>query len=29
MKDNLSCTPAEIREIAKNMVANYLINPDK
>jgi hypothetical protein len=27
MEDNLSCTPAEIREIAKNTVANLL--PDK
>jgi hypothetical protein len=27
MKDNLSCTPAEIREIAKNTVSNLL--PDK
>jgi hypothetical protein len=27
MKDNLSCMPAEIREIDKNMVANLL--PDK
>jgi hypothetical protein len=24
MEDNLSCTPAEIREIAKNTVANLL-----
>jgi hypothetical protein len=27
MEDNLSCTPAEIREIAKNTVANLW--PDK